>query len=84
MIVVEVDRAERAHSILAGLGYTARREGGRILIAPDGQCEPARINATLVEAGFAVSHLATQHPTLEDLFLELTGAPAEEKEHAGQ
>jgi hypothetical protein len=54
------------------MGRSATREGNRILISPDGACGPSHLNAMLVQAGVAVSHLATQHVTLEDLFLELT------------
>ena len=77
-IVVEVDQPERAHALLTGLGRTVRREGGRLLIAPDSGFGPAQINAALVQAGVGVSHLVTQHLTLEDLFLELTRPAAEE------
>jgi ABC-2 type transport system ATP-binding protein len=73
MIVLKVDQPERAHALLAGIGCTATCEGDRMLIAPDSRCEPAQINTMLVEAGVGVSHLMTQHLTLEDLFLELTG-----------
>ena len=72
MIVVEVDQPERADALLAGIGRTVTRDGNRILIAPDGRCEPAQINAILVKAGIAVSQLATQRLTLEDFFPELT------------
>ncbi|MEO7142195.1 MAG: ABC transporter ATP-binding protein [Bryobacteraceae bacterium] len=83
-IVVKVDQPERARALLTGIGCTAAREGDRILIAPDASLKPAQINAILVQAGIAVSHLATQHPTLEDLFLELTSAPVLEKEYASR
>jgi hypothetical protein len=72
MIVVEVDQPERAHSLLTGMGRKVTREGDRILIAREGVCESAQINAVLVQAGVAVSHLVTQRLTLEDFFLELT------------
>jgi lantibiotic transport system ATP-binding protein len=71
-IVVEVDQPERAHALLTGIGRTATRDGNRIFVAPDGECGPSQLNAMLVQAGVGVSHLATQHLTLEDLFLELT------------
>jgi ABC-type multidrug transport system ATPase subunit len=71
-IVVEVDQPERAHALLMGIGFAVTREGNRILIAPNSQCGSAQINAMLVQAGVAVSHLATQHLTLEERFLELT------------
>ncbi|SPE34858.1 Bacitracin transport ATP-binding protein BcrA [Candidatus Sulfopaludibacter sp. SbA3] len=72
MIVVEVDQPERAQAVLTGMGCTVTREGRRILIAPDGVREAAQINAALVQAGIAVSHLAAERNTLEDFFLELT------------
>jgi hypothetical protein len=84
MIVVKTDQPERAHALLAGIGCMATREGDRILIALDGRCEPAQINAILVQAGIAVSHLVTQRLTLEDLFLELTSSPTPEQEYAGR
>ena len=84
IIVVEVDQPERAYSLLTGFGRAVSREGNRILIMSDGQCEAAQINTILVEAGIAVSHLATRHKTLEDVFLDLTNSPGEELEYAGQ
>lgn len=83
MIVLEVDRPERAHDVLAGLGLTVTRERNRMLIAPDDQYESAQINTILVKADIAVSHLVTQNLTLEDLFLDLTSPTASEKEYAG-
>ena len=82
MIVVKVDQPERAQALVTNIGCAVIREVDRILIAPDGRWEAARINTILVQAGIAVSHLATQRLTLEDLFLELTSAPIPEKEYA--
>jgi ABC-type multidrug transport system ATPase subunit len=82
MIVVEVDQPERALALLSGICSTMTCEGNCIRIAPDSDCEPAEINALLVKAGVAVSHLMAQRPTLEDFFLELTNSPAPEKEYA--
>jgi len=84
MILVEVDRPERAHELIAGLGLAVTRERNRMWIAPDAQYESSRINTILVNAGIAVSHLATQDLTLEDLFLELTSSASPEKEYAGR
>ena len=84
MILVEVDRPERAHELIAGLGLAVTRERNRMWIAQDAQYVSARINTILVNAGIAVSHLATQNLTLEDLFLELTSSAAPEKEYAGR
>jgi len=89
MIVVEVDQPERAYSLLSGIIETGiyssvTREGRYIQIAPEGDCEPAQINAILVKAGIAVSQLIAQSPTLEDFFLELTTSPAVAKEWAAR
>jgi lantibiotic transport system ATP-binding protein len=84
MILVEVDRPERAHELIAGLGLAVTRERNRMWIAQDDQYESARINTILVNAGIAVSHLATQSLTLEDLFLELTSSASPEKEYASR
>jgi len=71
-IVVEVDQPERALALLASLGRTVTREGNHLLIEPGSDLGAARINAILVQAGVAVSSLATKGSTLEDAFLELT------------
>jgi hypothetical protein len=84
MIVVEVDQPERAHELLTSIGRKVTCEGDRLLIAPDGQYGSAQINAILVQAGVAVSHLVTQRSTLEDAFLELTNSPAPLKEYTYQ
>jgi len=84
MIVVKVDQPERATALLTQIGCTVTREEERLLIPPSDRCEPAQINAILVQAGIAVSHLATQRLTLEDLFLELTSSLASEKEYAAR
>ena len=84
IIVVEVDQPERALDLLYGIGRTVKRDNLRILIEPDGQCEPAQINAILVKAEIAVSHLATHHKTLEEVFLDLTSSPAPDAEHVAR
>ena len=83
-IAVDVDRPEEARALIGGMGLTARCQGDRLLIASDGQHGPAEINAVLVRAGFAVSHLAKQRLTLEDVFLELTNPPEMANEYANQ
>ena len=82
IIVVQVDKPERAQVLLDAVSRTMTCEGNCIQIESDGDCDPAQINAILVKAGVAVSQLTTQHPTLEDFFLELTHTPAVQKEYA--
>jgi ABC-type multidrug transport system ATPase subunit len=79
MIVVEVDQPERAYTLLSGICGSVTRDGNRIRITPEGDCEPAQINALLVKSGVAVSQLVFQSPTLEDFFLELTSRAAEKE-----
>ena len=76
LIVVEVDQPQRAVSLLSGLGRNVTSEGNRLLVEPEQGFGPERINALLVAAGIAVSHLSIQGSTLEDAFLEMT-SPAE-------
>jgi len=81
-IIVTTDQPERAEIILRRAGCTALRSGGDIVIAPQDEIDAARINSLLVQAGLAVSHLSTQHPTLEELFLQLTTPLGAERELA--
>jgi ABC-2 type transport system ATP-binding protein len=73
-ILLKVDQVDRACSLLSGLGIRATRHCEYLKIAADSTLEPAQINKILVQAGFAVSHLAEQHARLEELFLELIQA----------
>ncbi|MBS1859349.1 MAG: ATP-binding cassette domain-containing protein [Acidobacteria bacterium] len=83
-IVAAVDRPDRARAVLEREGYNVTCEPDRILVSSEGAVEPARINALLVHAGIAVSHLAAERPTLEDRFLELTSPLAARTEVAPQ
>jgi ABC-2 type transport system ATP-binding protein len=80
-IVVEVDDTERALALLAGFGFHATGQGGRIEIAPAPltagfpDIGSSGINALLVGEGVRVSHLSLKHRSLEELFLELTRPP---------
>ncbi|MDQ2900679.1 MAG: ABC transporter ATP-binding protein [Acidobacteriota bacterium] len=82
IIIAEVDDAERARRLLTGVGIPVTIKGDRVSIMPRGEYGPAQINEMLVRAGVAVSHLASQHLTLEDAFLELTSSVTPLKEHA--
>jgi ABC-type multidrug transport system ATPase subunit len=84
VIVVEVDQPERAQALLSDACGMVTREGNHIRIEPNADCGPAAVNAILVKAGLAVSQLVTEHPTLEEFFLNLTSSPVPEKECAIQ
>lgn len=81
-IVVEVDDAERALELLAEAGIAAVIADGGTMRVPQCDYGPADINAMLVQAGIAVSHLTVEYPTLEDAFLEMTSSRVAEQETA--
>ncbi len=69
---IGVDRLDVASSRLAEHGWTADRLDERLVIA--GDVDAAAVNRALVEHGHAVSHLAVESSTLEDVFLSMTKA----------
>lgn len=71
-LLVEVDRPDEACKLLANVGYAVRCEEQRVLVAEAASLDSAKINAMLIHAGIAVSYLAVQTASLEDLYLELT------------
>ncbi|HUK69917.1 MAG TPA: ABC transporter ATP-binding protein [Streptosporangiaceae bacterium] len=72
-IQVETAEAERAAELLTKLGLTDVQVVGRQLTAQLGDQTPERVCADLVHAGIPVSGLSSPRPSLEDLFVELTG-----------
>jgi ABC-2 type transport system ATP-binding protein len=81
-IVVEVDDTERACELLNDAGIAAVIQGGGSMRVPQGNYRLADVNAMLVRAGIAVSHLTVKYPTLEDAFLEMTSSRVAEQETA--
>ncbi|HUL72215.1 MAG TPA: ATP-binding cassette domain-containing protein [Vicinamibacterales bacterium] len=69
---IGVDRPEIATSRLAERGWTADLVDERLVIA--GDVDAAAVNRALVENGHAVTHLAVESATLEDVFLSMTKA----------
>jgi ABC-2 type transport system ATP-binding protein len=69
-----LEQAERLVRALRGIGEVARSDGG-LRVAADVSAAP-EINRALVEAGIAVGELRPERPSLEKVFLELTGEPA--------
>jgi ABC-type multidrug transport system ATPase subunit len=71
---LEVDQPEDALRLLSQAGWTAQRNGNhRLLVEVNGHSDVAMINAQLVRAGVNVFHLNLEQPSLEDIFLKLTG-----------
>jgi ABC-2 type transport system ATP-binding protein len=63
----------RAAAVLAGLGLTEVRSGDEEVGAVLGTAAPERVCAALVADGVAVRGLVVQRPSLEDVFVGLTG-----------
>ncbi|MGW4425171.1 ATP-binding cassette domain-containing protein [Streptosporangium sp. NPDC004631] len=70
---VETPDVAEAAAVLAGLGLAEIRADGGGVGAELGADVPERVCAALVTAGVAVRGLAVQRPSLEDVFVGLTG-----------
>ncbi|MHA3704753.1 ATP-binding cassette domain-containing protein [Jatrophihabitans sp. YIM 134969] len=86
LVLVEHDSVDAARSLLAGLaeGPVEVDSGRRSLVAPvtGGAGKLMEALRRLDDAGIAVSDVALRRPTLDDVFLTLTGRPPEEIEDA--
>ncbi len=72
-LAITTPDADRAVGVLTGLGLTAvTAEGERVSGVP-GEALPENVNAALVGAGVRVRSLTEEHPSLEDMFVGLTG-----------
>ncbi len=81
--LVSAAERDRAREALAGIGCGAPEPGDRLaqltLPAPrDGLEMIEEAASALRKAGIAVSDLGLRRPTLDDVFLQLTGAPPSE------
>ncbi|MFC4058899.1 ATP-binding cassette domain-containing protein, partial [Planomonospora corallina] len=72
-IRVETPDAAAAAAVLEGLGLAEVRAGEGEAGAELGVLPPERVTAALVAGGVAVRGLAVHRPSLEDVFVELTG-----------
>ena len=72
-LAITTPDAERAVGVLTGLGLTAVTADGERVSGVVGVQPPERINAALVGAGVRVRSLIEEHPSLEDMFVGLTG-----------
>ncbi|GIH73641.1 ABC transporter ATP-binding protein [Planobispora longispora] len=73
VVRVETPDTAEAASVLAGLGLTGVLTGDGEVTAELGAEAPERVTAALVAAGVAVRGLAVRRPSLEDVFVGLTG-----------
>jgi ABC-2 type transport system ATP-binding protein len=72
---VQVDAADPAVAgrVLTGLGLTGLAPTPAGVIADLGAADPEQVLAALVAAGAGVRQFVLHRPTLEDLFVTLTG-----------
>lgn len=72
-VTVETPDGGPAREVLRGLGLTVGDARDGHVEAKLGATRPEDVTAALVGSGVAVRGLAVRRPTLEDLFVELTG-----------
>jgi ABC-2 type transport system ATP-binding protein len=72
-VIVRTTDPEGASKVLAGMGLTDTRAGTDEASAALGDAEPERVCAELVQAGIGVRGFEVASPSLEDLFVGLTG-----------
>ncbi|MBB6474152.1 ABC transporter ATP-binding protein [Sphaerisporangium rubeum] len=72
-IRVETPHVAQAASVLGHLGLTGLRTEETEVTADLGDLLPERVNAALVGDGVAVRGFAVQRPSLEEVFVDLTG-----------
>jgi ABC-2 type transport system ATP-binding protein len=72
-VIVRTADPEGALKVLAGMGLTDTQAGTGEASAALGDAEPERVCAQLVQAGVGVRGFEVASPSLEDLFVGLTG-----------
>jgi ABC-2 type transport system ATP-binding protein len=72
-VVVRTGDVAAAAEVLAKLGLADPVEGDDLVTAEVGSTPPEKITAELVHAGIGVRGLTVEAPSLEDLFVGLTG-----------
>jgi ABC-2 type transport system ATP-binding protein len=76
-VVIEVDRPQPASSILRDGGLKVERtEDASVTVKVAGRADVARAATLLVGAGISLYQIRAVRPTLEELFLDLTGKAA--------
>jgi len=70
---IELNKPEAAEQLLTAQGFQVQRNGTqKIYVQATGRAAAANINSLLVEAGFEVSRLSIERPSLEETFLQMT------------
>ncbi len=76
-LVLGIRQSDEAMRYLAQSGWTAERVNGYVRVGAHSQADAATINIALVEQGMHIYHLSLEQPSLEEVFLQMTGEPAE-------
>jgi ABC-2 type transport system ATP-binding protein len=80
----ELARAEQAARRLEGIEDARIVDGSLVIYVRDGRRAIARIVMLLDEASLQMGEITLAHPTLDDVFLRITGHHIElEQQHAG-
>ena len=83
--LVDPQRRPEAMTALAAHGRCSERDGGGLVIrTPEGARAIAPVIRTLDEAGIEVDAVEVEEPTLDDVFLAVTGHTASEAEAAAE
>jgi ABC-2 type transport system ATP-binding protein len=73
-VTLNVDQPEIAKETLIQAGWTVQRNGSqKLYVKANGQSDAAMINRQLLEANVNVYQVSLEKPSLEDIFLSLTG-----------
>ena len=75
-VILDVDQPEEAILLLTAEGWlTNVSSDGQLSVTLLENTDASKINALLVESGYAVRNFSVHRPKLEDVFLELTHSP---------
>ncbi len=76
-VTLKVDRPEAAQQALRQAGWQVAYNGNHTLrVVANGEADAALLASQLIGGGHNVYHVALEQPSLEDIFLQLTAAPA--------
>jgi ABC-2 type transport system ATP-binding protein len=70
---VETDQPEQAARVMTELGLRDVRVSGRAAVGRLGEVPPEKIVTACVHAGLSVTRFVVDSPTLEEVFVRLTG-----------
>jgi ABC-2 type transport system ATP-binding protein len=75
-LVLGVHQQDEAAKFLQQSGWQITRQNGHIHVTAHSEADVTAINLSLVQRGLDVYHLSLQQPSLEDMFLQMTGETA--------